>query len=485
MPTSKAQEKASIPDIQNYTGTPVTMEILKGVVTWSGQNAQAFVDQGYADNDIIYSIVNMITDKAKISGWSAYKKKNTPAGKKAFKQYEAKMKAVKSVKSDAMAAKINWNKIQELKEAAFEPYDSDDKLNQLLDLPDPDGNTTWSQLVEASISFLLITGNTFIYGPQIQAGKNIQKPLFLLALPSQWMSIIADLQALCARAKGYRLYMGAGIGFPIPKEEIIHIAKFNPMWNASGQQLYGMSPLQPLRRRITRMNESLTASVANLQNGGPAVVLSLENIEGMDQDVAAEQVTALRQKLVEYSGSQNKNRIAVSGYPVKVDTVGMSNVDLGIIEGEKHDMRFACNVLNVPSTLMNDPDAKNENNQISSEKALTVRAAIPALIELRDGINIQMAVWGWKDIFLDFDLDCYPELQEDKLTQAEFLDIFMGTLRQRYAAMEMEPDPALSEEMLDTIFYKGVAVTEAGVTDPLIDPYGEQLGNNKKPKPKK
>ena len=91
------------------------------------------------------------------------------------------------------------------------------------------------------------------------------------------------------------------------------------------------------------------------------------------------------------------------------------------------------------------------------------------------------SVWGWKDIFLDFDLDCYPELQEDKLTQAEFLDVAMMTLRQRYAAMEIEADPALSEEMLDTIFYKGQAVTEGGISEPLIDPYAKP----EPPKPKK
>ena len=474
LPTPKGEEKAKIPGIGQYTGSPVTMEILKGVVTWSGQNAQAFVDQGYAGNDIVYSVINMITDKAKISGWSAYKKINTPKGKAAFKKYESRMKAVKSVKSDDMAAKINWKEIRELKEAAFEPYDADDKLNQLLELPDPEGNTTWSELVEAAISFRLITGNTFIYGPQIQAGLNSQKPLFLMALPSQWMSIIADLQAMCARAKGYRLYMGAGIGYPLAKEEIVHVAKFNPMWNASGQQLYGMSPLQAAQKKVTRINESLTASVANLQNGGPATIISLENVEGMDQDVASEQVTQLRQKLVEYSGAMNKNRLAVSGYPVKATPIGLSNVDLNILEGEKHDLRSICNVYNVPSTLLNDPDAKNENNQISAEKALTVRAAIPELIALRDGLNMQMqSVWGWKDIFLDFDLDCYPELQEDKLTQANFLDVAMMTLRQRYAAMEIEADPNLSEEMLDTIFYTGQAVTEGGISEPLIDPYAK------------
>ncbi len=307
-----------------------------------------------------------------------------------------------------------------------------------------------------------------------------------MALPSQWMSIIADLQAMCARAKGYRLYMGAGIGYPIPKEEIVHVTKFNPMWNASGQQLYGMSPLQAANKKVTRINESLTASVANLQNGGPAGVLSLDYIEGMDQDIAQEQVTKLRQTIVEYSGSKNTNRVGVGGYPVKWTPIGLDSVDLNILEGEKHDLRSICNVYNVPSTLLNDPDAKNENNQISAEKALTVRAAIPELIALRDGINIQMqSVWGWKGIFLDFDLDCYPELQEDKLTQAEFLDISYFTLRQRYAAMDIEPDKNLSDEMLDTIFYKGQAVTEAGISDPLVDPYKTQLGNDPKKPPKK
>jgi phage portal protein BeeE len=481
LPTT--EQKSKIPGLQDFSGTPVTMEILKGVVTWSGQNATAFVNEGYAGNDIVYSVVNMISDKAKISPWGAYKKKNTTEGRKAAAKYEAKLKAAMNCKSIKAAERVNWKEIEELKNAAYEPYDNDDKLNQLLALPDPEGNTTWSELVEAAITFRLITGNSFIYGPIIEAGKNEGKPLFLMTLPSQWMSIIADLTAMYARAKAYRLYMGAGIGYPIPKEAIVHVAKFNPMWNASGQQLYGMSPLQAAQKKVTRINESLTASVANLQNGGPAGVLSLEHIEGMDQDVATEQVTQLRQKLVEYSGSKNKNRVATSGYPVKWTDIGLSNVDLAILEGERHDLRSICNVYNVPSTLLNDPDAKNENNQTAAEKALTVRAALPELIALRDALNMQMAKWGWKDIILDFDLSVFPELQEDKLTQAQFLDIACVTLKQRYEMMGLEADPSISDEMLNTIYYKGQPLSESGANDPLIDPYATQL--NEPPKPKK
>lgn len=463
------EEKAIPSAAQLGFGIPTTMDILGGVVTWSGENATAFVNAGYAGNDIVYSVVNMITDKAKIAPWGAYRKKSETK----YRQYKAHLKAASSLISKGADGKVNWRRLEQLKNEALEPYESDDKLNDLLAYPDIDGGTTWSELIEAACAFRLITGNAYLYCPRIPAGKNNNKPLFMMALPSQWMSIIADLKALYARPVGYRLYMGAGIGSPIDKDDIIHIAKFNPQWNASGQQLYGMSPLQAAQKKVTRINESLTASVANLQNGAPAGVLYTEDTR-MDAETAKAQAIALKQKLIEYSGAKNKNRIATSGYKVGFTQIGLNNVDMEILAGEKHDLRSICNVYNVPSTLLNDPDAKNENNQIAAEKALTVRAAIPELVAIRDAINLQMEkVWGYKGITLDFDLSVYPELQEDKKTQMEFLDIAPVTMRQSLDMLGLEADPAISQEMLETVYYKGRPLEEIGMSDPLIDPFNE------------
>ena len=41
--------------------------IEKGIVTWQGGDAKSFVDDGYVANDIVYSIVKLITDKAKLA----------------------------------------------------------------------------------------------------------------------------------------------------------------------------------------------------------------------------------------------------------------------------------------------------------------------------------------------------------------------------------------------------------------------------------
>lgn len=439
--------------------TPITAEILKGIVTWAGQNAAAFVEQGYSENDIVYSIINLITNKAKVASWGAYK----VVDEKKYKQYKSLLDT--QVK--------DWKKIQELKEQSLEPYKGDERLNELLKYPNE--QDTWSDLVEAHCGFKLITGNAYIQAPLIGAGKNVGKPLFLSPLPAHYMSIIAQIGRVPALVEGYQLYLGTYYKFT--KEQVLHDKYFNPRWNASGQQLYGMSPLQAANRKVTRLNESATASVANLQNGGPAGVLYV-NHENFNGDNAVAQTNALKAKLVEFSGARNKNKIATSGYPVGWQSIGLSNVDLDIIQQEKHDLRSLCNVYGVPSTLLNDPDAKNENNQIAAEKALTVRAAIPLLVSLRDNLNRKFNTdWGFKgtNIVVDFDLSCYPELQEDKKAQAEYLDISMLPLRERYEIMGEEIPDYLTEEFLNTIFYRGQPVTDVPQDSSLIDPFKPKL----------
>jgi phage portal protein BeeE len=58
--------------LPNYPlGSQVAIQ--NGIVTWQGQDAQAFVNDGYVKNDIVYSIVKLITDKAKLAPFHVYK----------------------------------------------------------------------------------------------------------------------------------------------------------------------------------------------------------------------------------------------------------------------------------------------------------------------------------------------------------------------------------------------------------------------------
>lgn len=440
------------------SSTPVTMEILRGIVTWSGQNADSFITDGLAGNDIVYSIINLITNKAKVADWGVYKVKD-----------EKKYLRLKSLLAQPHLI-TNWKQVNELKNEAVEPYKGDEKLNELLNYPND--TDTWGDLIEAWGGFKLSTGNAYIYAPLIGAGFNGGKPLSLTAMPSQYMSIIADITQMPRTVEGYRLYIGQYWEFEKP--EILHDKYFNPRWNASGMELYGMSPLQAAAKNITRSNESKTASVANLQNGGPAGVLYTDDLR-MEGDTAVAQANALKGKLAEFSGTKNKNKVATSGYKVGWQQIGLSNVDLDIIQQELWDMRSLCNIYGVPSQLLNDPENKIMANATSAEKALTVRAAIPLLTAMRDNLNRKLATdWGYKgkNIIVDFDLSCYPELQEDKQTQVNWLKDSMLPLRRRYEIMGEPVPDYLSEEILNSIYVNGQAIGEPDANvDPIIDPY--------------
>ena len=56
--------------------------IQQGIVTWQGQNAQQFVKDGYQSNDIVYSIIKLITDKAKLAPFHVYKIVDQTAAKR-------------------------------------------------------------------------------------------------------------------------------------------------------------------------------------------------------------------------------------------------------------------------------------------------------------------------------------------------------------------------------------------------------------------
>ena len=382
--------------------------IQQGIVTWQGANAQSYVNDGYQKNDIVYSIIKLITDKAKLAPFHVYKIVDEVSAKR----YKSLMKQPDKI--------TNWQEVNSLHKKAFEIYTGDQRLNDLLKYPN--GEDTWSDLVEQWCGFKLITGNSFIYAKLIEGGANQSKPFELIALPAQYMAIIANVELFPPVRVGYQLYYGKLWSFsPI---EILHDKFYNPSWSVTGNQLYGQSPLMAAARTLTRSNEAKTAAVASFQNGGPAGVLFM-NDDRFDPTSGNQQAQALKRAISEKGGASNFNSIAVSGYKVDWKQIGLSPVELNIIESEKWDMKALCNIYGVPSQLLNDSDSKTYNNQQEGEKALTLRCAIPLLDSLRDNLNRKLHTdWGYKgtNIYVDYDIKVYQELESNKSEQATWLN---------------------------------------------------------------
>ena len=412
-----------------------TVSINRGIVSWQGADAQSFVNDGYVGNDIVYSIVRLITDKARIAPWSIFKVIDEQSAKK----YKALMSQPEKVK--------NWKEVLELRTKAFEEYKQDTRLNELLKHPNPEDS--WADIVEQWCAFKLVTGNSFVYASLIEGGANMGKPLTINVLPAQYMAIIANVEVFPPVVAGYQLYFGKLWSFK--REEILHDKYFNPQWNITGNQLYGQSPLKAASRTLTRSNEAKTAAVSAFQNGGPAGVLFM-NDDRFDPISGASQAQALKKSVSEKAGSQNYNQIAVSGYKVDWKQIGLSPVELDILESEKWDMISLCNVYGVPSQLMNDPANKTYNNQQEAEKALTLRCAVPLLNEIRDDFNKKLHTdWGYanqQDVYIDYDLTVYQELEANKVSQVDWLEkAWWLTPIQKYEEMGIHVPDELREEL--------------------------------------
>ena len=407
--------------------------IERGIVTWQGADQRSFVDDGYVANDIVYSIIKLITDKAKIAPFHVYKVVDE--------------KAAKKYKSLAAQKDINLKELETLHKKAYELYTGDQRLNELLKYPNEED--CWSDLVEQWCGFKLITGNSFIYGKLIEAGNNQGKPFELFALPSQFMAIIANINVFPPTRAGYQLYYGQMWSFDT--KEILHDKYFNPQWGVTGGQLYGQSPLRAAAKNLTRSNEAKTASVASFQNGGPAGVLFM-NDERFDPTSGQAQAQALKTAVSQKGGSANFNSIAVSGYKVDWKQIGLSPVELNIIESEKWDLKALCNIYGVPSQLLNDSDSKTYNNQREGEKALTLRCAIPLLNALTENLNRKLHTdWGYKgtNLYVDYDLSVYGELEANKSEQTAWLNTaWWISPKQKLDIMNIEvPDYIPTEEL--------------------------------------
>ena len=407
--------------------------IERGIVTWQGADQRSFVDDGYVANDIVYSIIKLITDKAKIAPFHVYKVVDE--------------KAAKKYKSLAAQKDINLKELETLHKKAYELYTGDQRLNELLKYPNEED--CWSDLVEQWCGFKLITGNSFIYGKLIEAGNNQGKPFELFALPSQYMAIIANINVFPPTRAGYQLYYGQMWSFDT--KEILHDKYFNPQWGVTGGQLYGQSPLRAAAKNLTRSNEAKTAAVASFQNGGPAGVLFM-NDERFDPTSGQAQAQALKTAVSQKGGAANFNSIAVSGYKVDWKQIGLSPVELNIIESEKWDLKALCNIYGVPSQLLNDSDSKTYNNQREGEKALTLRCAIPLLNALTENLNRKLHTdWGYKgtNLYVDYDLSVYGELEANKSEQTAWLNTaWWISPKQKLDIMNIEvPDYIPTEEL--------------------------------------
>lgn len=418
-----------------------TLYYLNGTVTASADNKKTYLDNGYNVNDIIYSIVQLIVEKGRVAPWGVYTVKDETA----LKLYMALM-AKKNLSGK------DYIKARHYREKALVPYDNDKFLINLINQPNED--QSFSDLFADSSIFKLLTGDRLLWADRLSAGADKGKPSELSILPSHFMSILVG-NTLPLKVGKYQLSVGGTI-MTIDKEDVLHDKYFNPNYDIHGSHLLGLAPMKAALALTDRSNAENMAATSSYQNGGPRSIVFVDEASFKPEE-KGQHASAIKRILTsnEYIGPENINKIASSGYKMGVVPVGLSPVDLDIIESEKWSLRRFCNVFGgVPSQLLNDPDNKVYNNTVEGEKALTTRCVLPLLIAFRNKVNQKLqSDWGYKgkNVFVDFDMNVYTELQEDLGKKWGYVKELPTTNRRKLEMMG-EDAPDGFDEFMDQIF---------------------------------
>ena len=377
--------------------------INNGRITGPADNQQTFIRDGYSINDIIYAIVNIILDKVRLPEWGLYKVVDESSLKKSRAILERK--------------DLNWmerKKALEQKYDSLEPIDTPNlqqgKLADLLKYPNE--RYDFQMLVAEAAMFNLLTGNVYWLGEVLSSGANEGIPNTIWTLPSQFMTISSTMD-FPTRITQYILNDWSKKYTP---EQVMHQKRENPNYSTSGAELYGLSPLKAALKNLTRNNSAKDAATAKFQNGGLEEIIFLDD-QRFTPEQGKQQIQAIKTQLSEneYRGPDAQGKFAISGYPVGKVGLGLSPVELAIIESEKWDAVMFCNIYGVPPELLGLVQ-KTYNNVKEAEKALTTRSALPLLSAIRGAFNRKLQTdWGFKgkNVYVDYDIECFTELQPD------------------------------------------------------------------------
>lgn len=417
----------------------VKYQVVNGQIITPSDKKTEFIDNGYSVNDIIYAVVNIILDKVRLPEWGLYKVVD-----------ESSLKAFNSImrKSTNVSVK-DYKKAMRFKDTALQPLNATGagagKLAELLRYPNDE--ETMSEQVANGAGYKLLTGDVFLWGDQLLAGANQGIPNTLELMPSQWMTILAT-QDFPVKASAYQLMV---LNQNFTKECMLHEKYWNPNWSINGTQLYGMSPLKAAIWNIQRNNSAKIASTSKFKNNGMEAIIYPDDIrwtpeQGMEQAAAVKGVL----NNGEYVGPRALGKIAASGIKMGAVNLGLSPVELGIIESEKWDAIMFCNIYGVPPELLGLVQ-KTYNNVVEAEKALTTRSAIPLLTARRNSLNRKIQTdWGFKgqNVYIDYTLECFSELEENAKGTMEWMKnvtAIRPNEERENVGLDSDPDPLMDE----------------------------------------
>ena len=299
--------------------------------------------------------------------------------------------------------------------AVYKVNSKDEAAEKLPDSPlanllyRPNSYQSWSQFIVKYISQYLSTGNAFIYFMEAGSASELHvMPLSTeVVAGSSWAEPVA----------GYRVTLAAGGYQSFALEQVIHIKT-----SSFQDSLYGISPVAVGALAINALNNNMKQRVYQLARGGPGRVFW--NASGADVEPLTEE-----QERDLYLKIKNQREYTYLNNPIGTAQIGLSPVDLDLLNSMAADAGTLADLLHYPSVLLSGSKSTTYSNYNEARKALYNDCIIPLLYDLKEGLNFRLGAVFGDHQYIDFDLSTIDALKPNtaaliaSVSSANFLTI--------------------------------------------------------------
>lgn len=208
------------------------------------------------------------------------------------------------------------------------------RINRFLKAPSE--KRSFSQTLESVVSYLLISGNAYIYmNNSIKPSMQVLRPDRVEIVPSNDNTSV-----------DYYVYRAGDKAFKVKDlSKIIHLKFFNPL-----NDWYGLSPLHAAAQSVDQHNSVSSHNLSLLKNGGRPSGCLMLNADKAFTDIQREQLkTGIREA---YSGSSNAGRIMVLEGDFQWKELGKTPKDLDFFTGKTISAREIAQAFGIPPMLI-------------------------------------------------------------------------------------------------------------------------------------
>ena len=363
-------------------------------------NPEAYIKLGYHQNAIVYQVVSWIIGKAAMVDFG-----------------------VRAYRNGELLEEIDQHPLIDL---IYNPNPLQGK----------------QEFLEQAFGYYLITGNSYVYAPRLESGQNQGKTLQLNVLPAHFTEVITSADPSAPIAK-YKVDIGQQTEFEA--NDVMHW-KMTNLWWENGESYYGASPLRAGARTLQKSNSNEDAAVALFQNMGLRGILSQDTKE--DAWTSEQVQQAERSFYRKFGGSDKAGRVMITNTAVRWQDVGLSPVDMALLEDHLQNLRSIASIYKVSSRLFNDPAASTYNNMEQDARNAYTNAIMPMIKGFVDNFNRWLCP-AYEENGITYKLypitDNIPELQKDLKGLSEWLgNAWWLEFNEKRLAMGFDEDPKMA-----------------------------------------